>query len=233
MTATVAASDLPLTTIAEPATIRLIPTAFYKPPVLGPLADSAEDLAILADVEALTNRRLTAERTGVGDLHARETLFTVWGKTHVNAAFAYARPEGNRFNDGRRGAWYAAFDDQTALQEVAFHRTRELRRIGRFEDEAVYQALLAGFIGDFPDLTGLAPKPSCLDPDPAVGYSAGQGLARELRAIGRVGVVYPSVRRPGGTCLAAFHPHAVQNVRPGAKWRLTWSGSPAWTATTV
>lgn len=225
--------NVPLTEIAEPATVRLVATAYFKPPVLRALVDSDQEADLLAEFEALTNRRLRAEARGVGDLDPRELLYAAWGKTYVNAAFAYTRKEGNRFNDGRRGAWYAAFDDLTALDEVAFHRTRELERIGRFEDEAVYQALLAGFIGPFHDLRGLEPPPQCLDPDPATGYPAGQALARELRDDGSRGLIYPSVRRERGTCLVAFQPHVVQNVRPAARWRLTWSGSPAWSATTL
>ncbi|MAK62452.1 MAG: hypothetical protein CMK09_15895, partial [Ponticaulis sp.] len=33
--------------------------------------------------------------------------------------------------------------------------------------------------------------------------------ARSLRASGSNGVVYPSVRDPGGSCLAAFWPDAI------------------------
>ncbi|MEQ8296899.1 MAG: RES family NAD+ phosphorylase [Nitratireductor sp.] len=223
---------LSITAIAEPATVRLISTAYFKPPVLRPLVDTDEELALLAEIEGLTSRRLRAERGGVGGLDARELLYRAWGHTHVNAAFAYTRPEGNRFNDGARGAWYAAFEDLTALAEIGYHRTRELARIGRYHDEGVYQALLAGFIGDYHDLRGLGGGLACLDPDPAVGYPAGQALAGELRADGARGLIYPSARRPGGTCLVAFEPHCVQNVRPGARWKLVWSGTPDYTVTT-
>lgn len=226
----------PLAAIAEPATVRLIPTAYYKPPVLGPLVDDdAEALEILADIEGLTSRRLRAQRFGLPDLDPRELVFRAWGHSHINAAFAYARPAGNRFNGPHRGAWYCAFDDLTAIDEVGTHRTRELAHIGRFEDEAVYQALLAGFMGDFHDLRAAdgAGRPACLDPDPATGYPAGQRLAADLRAEGSRGIVYPSVRRPGGICLVAFEPHLVQNVRPAARWRLTWNGRPDFTATTA
>ncbi len=44
--------------------------------------------------------------------------------------------------------------------------------------------------------------------DPAVlspgSYVAGQALGRAVRAAGGPGIVYPSVRDPGGECLAAF-----------------------------
>ncbi|MBS0122830.1 RES family NAD+ phosphorylase [Thetidibacter halocola] len=115
----------------------------------------------------------------------------------------------------------------TSAQEVGFHRTRELGYVGRFEHEARYVGLLADFIGDFPDLHGQSHP--ALDPDTATGYPAGQRLARDLRGDGHRGLVYPSVHHPGGRCLVAFDRGIVQNVRPGARWRLVWAGSAEFT----
>lgn len=220
------------TSLAEKATVRLVPTAYFKPPVLRPLVDTDAELAALAQLEGMTSERLRAERAGLDDLDRRELAFKAraaalghWGHTYVNAAFSCTRAAGNRFNDGQRGAWYCAFDELTAIEEVAYHRTRELGFIGHFHDEMPYQALLADFIGDFPDLRGQLPAPDCLNPEPAIGYPAGQEFARGLRAAGWSGLVYPSVRRRGGTCLVAFEPQIIQNVRPGAKWLLRWPGS--------
>ncbi|WP_235679319.1 RES family NAD+ phosphorylase [Aquibium microcysteis] len=222
----------PLTTIAEQATVRLISTAYFKPPVLRALVDTEEEFALLAEIEGLTNRRLKAQTVGAGSLDPRETVFRAWGHTTINAAFAYTRPEGNRFNAGDRGAWYCAFDELTAIAEVGFHRTRELARIARFEDEAVYQSLLAGFIGDFHDLRKVTAPLDCLGHDPATAYPAGQALARRLREAGSRGLIYPSARRRRGTCLVAFEPHSVQNVRPGARWKLVWEGRADYVVTT-
>lgn len=222
----------PLTAIAEQATVRLISTAYFKPPVLRPLIDTPEEFELLAEIEGLTNRRLRAETVGAGSLDPRETVFRAWGHTYINAAFAYTRAEGNRFNAGDRGAWYCAFDEMTSIAEVGYHRTRELTRIGRFEDEGIYQSLLAGFIGDFHDLRKLPGPLECLGTDPAAAYPAGQKLARALRQDGSRGLIYPSARRHRGVCLVAFEPHSVQNVRPGARWKLVWNGSPRYTVTT-
>lgn len=208
----------------------MVPTAYFKPPVLRPLIDTVDELEILSAFEGLTNQRLRAEHAGLSDLEARELLFKAFGQTYINAAFSYTRPEGNRFNDANRGAWYAAFDDLTAIEEIGYHRTRELQRINVFQDEAVYQTLLAAFVGDFHDVRGFDRATDFLGPDPALAYPAGQALARALREGQSRGMVYPSARRAGGTCLVAFHPHLVQNVRPGAKWRLVWAGSPHFTA---
>lgn len=222
---------VPLSEIAEQATTRLIPSAVHKPPVLESLTDSAAEQQILAEIEGLTNRRLRAESAGLEYLDARELAYGYWGATHVNAAFAYTRQGGNRFNGEERGAWYAAFEDLTAIEEVGYHKTRELAAVGVFEDETVYQALLAGFIGEFHDLRGLDPVPACLGPDPAAAYPEGQKLADDLRSEASPGLVYPSVRRAGGTCIVAFQPHVVQNVRLGARWKLVWSGAAEFTVT--
>ena len=220
---------LPLTDITEPATIRLIPTAYHKPPVLKAIVDTDEERAILELIEGLTSGRLKAERSGLSALDARELAYGVWGTSYINAAFAYTRPEGNRFNDGTRGAWYCALEDLTAIEEVAFHKTRELTRIGVFEEETTYQSLLAGFIGEFHDARGLKRGDGILGDDPDTAYPLGQDLANTLRADGGRGIIYPSVRHPNGTCIVAFHPHIVQNVRLGARWKIIWDGSPDYT----
>jgi hypothetical protein len=117
--------------------------------------------------------------------------------------------------------------DVAGRGEVGYHLTRELDAIGRFENTTDYAELLADFIGPFHDLRGgdHAREPY-LHPDPAIGYPAGQALARELRAGGANGIIYPSVRHTNGTCLAAFRPDLVQNLREGGIWRLEWQGTP-------
>lgn len=223
----------PLAPINEAATVRLVPSGHAKPPVLEALAGSPDDLALIMQLEGLTSGRVTAERQGLQNLDPRELTYKIWGHTYINAAFTYTRPEGNRFNDATRGAWYCAFEDLTALEEVTFHRTRELLRINHFEDSADYQSLLASFVGDFHDVRATDTLPDYLGPDPATAYPAGQKLACILREDGSNGIVYPSVRRAGGTCLAAFHPHLVQNVRFGGRWRLEWAGKPTPTVSGV
>ncbi|MEO4042747.1 RES family NAD+ phosphorylase [Hoeflea sp. CAU 1731] len=221
-----------ITGVNDRGLIRLIPETRHKPPVLRGLVDTDEEAAILAELEGETSARLVAERDGGPALDRRELVFArrahdlkVYGQTHINAAFTYTRPSGNRFNSGDRGAWYCSFDVLTSAEEVGFHRTRELANIGIYEDEARYVELLADFIGDFPDLDG-APEHPALDPDPDIGYQEGQALAKTLRRQGYRGLLYPSARRPGGRCFVAFDPGIVQNVRPGASWKLIWKGAP-------
>ncbi|MDL2403046.1 RES family NAD+ phosphorylase [Rhizobium mayense] len=162
------------------------------------------------------------------DLDPKELVFGRPGHTFINAAFTYTRPGGNRFNDDERGAWYCAFQAKTALAEVSFHLTRELEAINRFENVTDYAELIADFVGQFHDLRGadFATDPS-LSSEPRVAYPAGQALARLLRKEkDSPGLIYPSARLIGGTCLVAFHPSLVQNLRQGAIWRLEWQGTP-------
>ncbi|SNY91980.1 RES domain-containing protein [Cohaesibacter sp. ES.047] len=228
-----------LTSINGRGWVRLIPATYHKPPVLRGLVDTDEEAAILAELEGETSARLLAEQVGSPSLDRRELAFArrsndlkVYGQSHINAAFAYTRPSGNRFNDGARGAWYCAYETLTAAEEVGYHRTRELQNIGIFEDEALYVELLADFIGSFPDLEGEYGYPA-LNEDTALGYPEGQKLALSLRQKGHSGLLYPSVRHHGGRCLVAFDPGIVQNVRPGATWKLSWNGSESFSICAV
>jgi RES domain-containing protein len=222
----------PTVEIAQRNTIRLISTGRLKGPVLLPLAANQGALKDLADLESATNGRLQAQDTGLPELDPRELVFGRPGYTFVNAAFTHTRPGGNRFNDENRGAWYCAFNVETSIGEVSYHLTRELEAIGRFENVTDYAELIADFFGSFYDIrtTDVASEVA-LSGDPAIAYPAGQSLAKRLRAEDSSnGIVYPSVRHSDGTCLVAFRPDLVQNLRQGGIWRLEWQGTPIPTA---
>ena len=68
--------------------------------------------------------------------------------------------------------------------------------------------------------TELLPFAECLRSD---SYVASQDLAEQLLHEGSLGVIYPSVRRRGGTCIACFRPSVVANVRKSFRYKLTWS----------
>ena len=220
----------PVRNLMRRDTVRLIPSGRLKPAVLAPLAASARALDDLAELEGATNSRIQACESGLADLDPRELVFGRPNDSFVNAAFTHVRPGGNRFNDTGRGAWYCSWDAATSLGEVAYHLTRELDAIERYDTHVDYAELVADFIGPFHDLRRTASSRGAeaagmLGPDVASAYPLGQMLARRLRAAGSNGLVYPSVRWPTGVCLVAFRPSLVQNLRQGGLWRLTWSGN--------
>ncbi len=215
---------LPRTTLVRRFdTVRLIPSRFAlrEDSVLAAIAGDDADLADLFELDNATNERLRAEQGLAPGIGVEELVFGVPNYRIVNAAFVHARPEGSRFNGPDRGAWYCAFEIETALAEVAFHKTVEYEEIGRFDDSVTYEAFLADFSQAFCDLRGDPRFARCLDPD---SYVASQRLAERLLERGAIGVVYPSVRRPQGTNLACFRPAVVGNVRRGEGWRLSWEG---------
>jgi RES domain-containing protein len=206
-------------------TCRLIPSRFadVEDSVLAPLAEDDDILRDLFELDNATNERLRGESGLLPGIGMDELVFGVPNFRIINAAFTYARPEGSRFNDGERGAWYCAFEAETALAEVSFHKTVEYQEINRFDDSVTYQALLADFTATFHDLRGANGYATYLDP---ASYVQSQALAEELLDAGSMGVIYPSVRRPEGTNLACFRPALVGNVRKAQAYRLTWAGSP-------
>jgi RES domain-containing protein len=214
-----------LTALRQFDTCRLIPSRFadLEDSVLAPLADDDGMLRDLFDLDNATNDRLRGESGLLPGIGVDELVFGVPNFRIINAAYTYARPEGSRFNDGDRGAWYCAFEVETALAEVVFHKAVEYQEIARFDDSVNYQVLLADFSAGFHDLRGSDAWRACLD---AGTYVASQALAAELLDAGSMGIIYPSVRRPEGTNLACFRPALVGNVRKGDAYRLTWEGSP-------
>jgi RES domain-containing protein len=214
-----------LTSLRQFDTCRLIPSRFadIEDSVLAPLASSDAVLRDLFDLDNATNDRLRGESGQLAGIGMDELVFGVPNFRIINAAYTYARPEGSRFNDGERGAWYCAFEIETALAEVSFHKTVEYQEIGRFDDSVSYQTLLADFTAPFHDLRG---DKACEASLAADSYVASQRLAATLLDAGSMGIIYPSVRRPEGTNLACFRPALVGNVRKGRAYRLTWAGSP-------
>jgi hypothetical protein len=214
-----------LTALRQFDTCRLIPSRFaeVEDSVLAPLADNDDTLRDLFDLDNATNERLRGEYGGLPGIGVDELVFGVPNFRIINAAYTYPRPEGSRFNDGERGAWYCAFEPETALAEITFHKTVEYQEIDRFDDSVTYQTMLADFTSTFHDLRGARGFARVLAPD---SYIASQQLAAELLEAGSMGVIYPSVRREGGINLACLRPALVGNVRKGRAYRLTWAGSP-------
>ena len=212
------------------------PSGSYRPPgCAGPFWRGwfrPTRLAALAEIEGATSQRLLAQERGTDGIGRDEFVYGVPHAAFINAAFAYSKPlEPNRFN-ASRGAWYAALDVTTCMREVAYHMADFLGKSGQYKGVVEYAELFASMAGEFVDLRQTESHP-CLNPDQAIGYPIGNAIADAALARGLNGVIYPSVRHPGGTCIAALRPHAVQSVAQGAVFRFEWSGSAQPTITRV
>jgi hypothetical protein len=194
-------------------------------PYVAALADDPDDVAALVDLAAATNERLRAQRDiGTVAIGADELVFGVDDAKIVNASFTYPG-QGARFSDRTRGAWYCSTEVETSLAEVVHHRTVHLAETDWWEDVVDYQDVVCSIGGrGFADLRRRGPRErACLDPD---SYVASQTLAARLLAGGAAGVVYPAVRRAGGTNIACFRPVLVPPVWRGARYRVEFAGSP-------
>lgn len=204
-------------------THRLIPTKYSEngDSVLVRIADDDDHLQSIFDLDHATNDRLLAENDLLPGIGVDELVFSVPSYRIINAAFTHAHPLGSRFNGPDRGAWYAGFELETSHAEVAWHKSLELAEIDWQNESVTYDDYLADFGGEYHDIREADDFMDCLTPD---SYVASQGLAERLLEGGSPGVIYPSVRHPGGVCLACFRPALVGNVRKSARYRFTWSG---------
>ncbi len=216
----------PVFSLRQFDTHRLIPSKYLPggDSVLTSIADDKAHLDVIFDLDNATNDRLQAENDLLPGIGIHELVFAVPNYRIINAAFTHAHPRGSRFNGPDRGAWYAGFELATAQQEVAWHKSVEYAEIDYWNDSITYDDFLADFDGAFHDIRGSVGYEACLAPD---SYVAAQGLAAELLNAGSLGLVYPSVRYKGGTCIACFRPAIVGNVRRDRRYRFTWAGGRA------
>jgi hypothetical protein len=215
----------PVSLVRQFDTHRLVPSRHLpgSDSVLVAIADDDAHLQAIFELDAATNDRLAAEQQLLPGIGLEELVFAVPHAAVINAAYCHPNPLGSRFSGPDRGAWYAAFALAAAQAEVAFHKSVQLAEIDRFEDSVTYDDYLADFSASFHDLRRGRGFRACLDPK---SYVESQGLAEQLLDTGSLGVVYPSVRHAGGTCVACFRPALVTNVRRGKTYRLTWQGMP-------
>jgi hypothetical protein len=207
-------------TLPWPApSVRAVPSRF--PPVsLFDGVAHADELEAVAAIQALTNPRL---RTEIGEISlvAKDEQLLGPGSTPVMAAFTHLNPAGSRFSDGSWGVYYAGESVATAVAEVAFHAARFLAETKQRPIEIDYRCYLARVEPPLHDLRGSGWRHVHAPAD----YAPSQALARELRMAGSWGLLYRSVRRPGGECIALLRPKAVKlPVHQGPHVALCWDG---------
>lgn len=212
-----------LSRIRQSDTHRLISSKYSESgdDVLARIADSDDHLRGIMELDLATDERHASEAGRLLGIGVDELVSGIPHAGIINAAFTYAHPMGSRFNGPRRGAWYAGAELATSQAEVAWHKWIELVEIDWLEESVSYDDHLADFAGEFHDIREDRAFEGCLAPD---SYVESQSLGEALLQQGSSGIVYPSVRRKGGLCIACFRPALVNNVRKGARYRFTWSG---------
>ncbi len=170
-------------------------------------------------IEGLTNDRLRDE-VGAITLVDPEDRVSGPGSSPVMAAFTHSGVE-SRFSDGSFGVYYAAKSLKTAIEETKFHRARFLA----YTQEDPGEIDLRAYVGE-------AAKPlhdvrraeygHLHDPD---DWQPSQAFGLEIRVARSWGIVYRSVRDPGGECIAALRPPAVTIPRPGPHLSYVWDGT--------
>jgi RES domain-containing protein len=215
----------PVALVRQFDTHRLVPSRHLPQgdSVLVAISDDDAHLQAIFDLDSATNDRLLAAQQPLPGIGVEELVFGVPHAAVINAAFCHPHPLGSRFNGPTRGAWYAAFDVETAQAEVGFHKSVQLAEIGRFDDSVTYDDYLADFSAEFHDLRSTSTPRAYLDPE---SYVESQALAERLLEADSLGVIYPSVRHSGGTCVACFRPALVANVKRGKTYRFVWDGAP-------
>jgi RES domain-containing protein len=215
----------PVALVRQFDTHRLVPSRHLPQgdSVLVAISDDDAHLQAIFELDSATNDRLLAAQQPLPGIGVEELVFGVPHAAVINAAFCHPHPLGSRFNGPTRGAWYAAFDVETAQAEVGFHKSVQLAEIGRFDDSVTYDDYLADFSAEFHDLRSTSTPRAYLDPE---SYVESQALAERLLEADSLGVIYPSVRHSGGTCVACFRPALVANVKRGKTYRFVWDGAP-------
>jgi hypothetical protein len=178
------------------------------------------DWELLASAESKTNPRLFE---GIGNLahvpHERRVAGP--GASWVMAPFVHASPDRpGRFHSGDDGAYYAGDSSEVALFETIYHFENFLRATSEPPCSATFRELVGQLEADLHDLRGLE-FAGCLEPN---SYAESQRMAAELREQGSPGVLYPSVRYPGGLCVALFYPDVPRIPSQASHYRYHWNG---------
>ncbi len=211
----------PLAAVRVANTHRLIPSR-YPPVGVFDAVSAPEDLDHIFDLEGWTNDRLQAELGQLNLIPRSGWVLGVPNASVVMAAFCHPHRGGARFTGPDLGAWYAGFSLETAHKETIHRRAQELREVATLDLVVQVRQYLADFDASFHDVRDVAKFATLYD---AGSYTVSQPFGVGLRQAGSDGMVYKSVRDPGGDCLVAFKPKLVTNVRQGTHFEYVWAGS--------
>ena len=154
-----------------------------------------------------------ARRVGGGPRH---------GERHHGAVLSSRGRRRAVLREGR-GAWYAGRSLETALAESIHHRTKELQG-GRTLRHARVEVRLPRRLPPPFTTSGAATGDSR---HYTIRTTTGRRnrSGRRLFDAGSNGVIYRSIRHPGGDCMVCYRPRLVLNVRAAAHYEYRWEGN--------
>ncbi len=217
-----APADLPAAYVEWKGAVRIIRSAYPPIDLFEDIADPA-DWPLLIAAEQKTNPRIMAT-IGNLDLVPVDRRVGGQGASYLMAPFTHVstdRP--SRFTDGSFGVLYIGKTFETALFETIYHHARFMARTAEVPGwTSQFREILLSVRADLRDMRRVGADDPALDPD---SYVASQTLARALRQDGADGLVYPSVRHPGGECVGLFYPDGASNPLQGRHLDYHWDGA--------
>jgi len=213
--------ELPLADVRWPGAVRIIRSLYPPIDLFEDIADPA-DWPLLLAAEQKTNPRLAAS-IGNLDLVPPGRRVSGPGASYLMAPFTHATPDRpSRFSAGAYGVLYAGDRFETALFETIHHHALFMAATAEAPGwTSQFREIILDVEARLRDLRG-QPHDPALDPD---DYRTAQDLGARCKAIGDEGIVYPSVRLPGGECVGLFYPDLAQNPRQGRHLDYHWNGT--------
>lgn len=212
----------PVVKIEWKGAVRIIRSVFPPIDLFEDITDPA-DWPLLISAEQKTNPRIMTT-VGSLDLVPEERRVGGNGASYMMAPFTHVSPDRqSRFSDGTFGVLYVAREYETALFETIHHHARFMTRTKELEGwTSQFREIIMSVSANLHDLREQADdNADILDRD---DYAASHTLARHLKAAVSDGVVYPSVRHPGGQCVGLFYPDGASAPIQGRHLDYHWDG---------
>ncbi len=203
-------------------TYRIISSRFPPIDLFEDIADP-RDWNLLIAATSKTNPRL-AETIGHLDIVPVNRRVSGPGATYVMAPFTHiSRDRPSRFSDGSYGVYYAGDQFEVALFETIFHFSKFMTCTNEAPGWASqFRELVGSIHKSLHDIRAVENAGTYLNAD---DYVASQRLAHTLRQADSDGIVYPSVRYPGGECIGAFFPDVISIPVQGRHLHYYWNGT--------
>jgi len=198
-----------------------VPTRHPSENLFDRVADEADFEALYA-LEAMTNERARDELGEIERVPRAQRRYGP-GSGPIMAAFTHVNTEGSRFSAGEWGIFYAAKERDTAVAETRHHHARFLAATRQGPLHLPMRLLSVAIDAKLHDL-----RPAGVVPEAVfdrADYTASRALGARLRSAGSEGVVWRSVRAPGGQCAGLFTPRGASRCVHAAILLYAWDGT--------